>query len=443
MIRRFVFALSLSTALCAPVCASAETIADTVSQALETHPQIREGTAALAAADKNIHEQKSGYFPVVALESEDGRVHNDDFTTRADTTSNGASASWKDSGMVTVTQPLFTGFAVENHVGSAEDRYTAATYNLSSTQEDIALRAARAHLNLMRTRELLDLATEYLSNIEERRKNIDLMVKGGAADAAELLQADEIAAAAKNTRLGYEESYRQAEADYIEVTGTVPVKKLEFGESRWEHMIPTSLDGAIAYASNKNAHILAANSMVAAAGKDRDAEKSSLMPHVDAVVSYNKDNEKYDVGDFTEDAQAVIKIGWNFETGGAQSDRIDKLGEEQNEAFAKRQEALRTVEHDTRQKFTSMQIVDQQFSLLTERETASENILKNFMAQFEGGKQTNLQLINAHSKLFEAKAALVDAHYRQLLSRFELLNVMGELREAFGDVKSPDAQQKG
>lgn len=440
-VRRFVFALSLTTALCAPLCARAETIADTVNQALETHPQIKEGTAALAAAGKNIHEQKSGYFPVLALDDLSGRVHNDDFTTR--TFTEGPSSSWQQQETVTITQPLFTGFSVENHVGSAEDRYTAATYDLSGTEEDVALRAARAHLNLMRTRELLDLANDYLSNIEERHKNIALMVKEGAADAAELLQADEVEAAAKNTKLGYEESYRQAEADYIEVAGTAPASKLEFGDARWNGMIPATLDGAIAYATSKNAHVLAADSMAAAAAEDRDAEKSSLLPHVDAVMSYNKDNEKYNVGDFTEDAQAVIKIGWNFEMGGGQRARIDKLGEQEKEALAKRQEAQRTAEHDTRQKYTSMQIVDQQFSLLTEREEASEKILKNFTAQFEGGKQTNLQLINANSKVFEAKAARIDAHYRQLLSRFELLNVMGRLREAFGDVKSPDANKKG
>ena len=443
MIRRFIFTLSLSTALFSPVCANAETIADTVSQALQSHPQIKEGTAAQAAANKNIHEQRSGYFPVLSVDGEAGRVRNNDMTTRADTASQGASASWKDGGTVTFTQPLFTGFAVENHVDSAEARYTAASYDLTSTEEDIALRAARAHLNLMRTRELLDLANDYQAKIEVRRRNIDAMVKAGAADAAELLQADEVSAAAKNTQLGYQESYRQAEADYIEVTGTAPVAKLDFGETRWNTIIPKTLDDAITYATGKNAHILAANSMVSAAGKDRDAEKSGLFPHVDAQMSYMHENQKYALGDYTTDASAMVKLSWNFETGGGQRARIEKMGEQQNQAFAKRQSVIRTVEHDARQKFTSMEIVDQQFSLLTDREAASEKILQNFVAQFEGGKQTNLQLINANSKVFEAKAARIDAHYRQLLSRFELLNVMGRLREAFGDAKSPDTTKKG
>ena len=92
---------------------------------------------------------------------------------------------------------------------------------------------------------------------------------------------------------------------------------------------------------------------------------------------------------------------------------------------------MRSVEHGVRQKYNSVIIADQQFALLTERESASKKILANFIAQFEGGKQTNLQLIAANSKVFESRAATTDAYYRRILLRFELLNAMGRLRKAF------------
>lgn len=444
MMRRFVFALSVSSAMCAPIFSvQAETLTDTVAQAIASHPQMKEGKASLEAADRNVSEQKSGYWPVIAVDGSGGRIRNNDDTTRGNTADGGGAASWKGQGTITLTQPLFTGFAVENRVESAKERYSAATNDLSGTAEDIALRAARAHLNLMRTRELLALATQYLSDIEGRRKNISLMVKEGAADEAELLQADEIATAARNTKLGYEESFRQAEADYLEVVGAPPAGQLEFGEKSWNSLIPPTLDEAISYASAKNARVLAAGDMVAAAASEADAERSSLMPHVNAELSYTKADQSDLVGGELADAAAMIRMGWSFSTGGAEFARIDRLRAQQKGAMAKRLSLLRTVEHDTRQKYTSMQIVDQQFALLSDREKASESILKNFLAQFEGGKQTNLQLIGAHSKVFEAKAARTDAYYRQLLSRFELLNVMGRLREAFGDVKHSVTNQKG
>lgn len=403
---------------------------------------MKAGAASLSAAGQNVREQKSGYYPVLGIDGTAGRIDNNDDTTRANTASHGNAVSWMGQGTISITQPIFSGFSVVNRVQSAEDRYDAATYDLTGTAEDVALRAARAHLNLMRTRDLLDLASQYLTDIETRQKNIALMVKEGAADAAELLQADEIQAAAKNTRLGYEESFRQAEADYIEVVGEKPAAKLEFGETSWNALIPATLDDAVVYASTKNAHILSAGSTVAALDRETNAEKSSLLPHVDAEMSYTKKDQLDVVGGELASGQILLKMGWNFSIGGGQFARIDKLQQQELEAYAKRQSLMRTVEHDVRQKYTSMEIVDQQLALLIEREQASEKILKNFLAQFEGGKQTNLQLIGAHSKLFEARAARTDAHYRQLLSRFELLNVTGQLRGAFENAK-PAEKQKG
>jgi adhesin transport system outer membrane protein len=447
MLKKFLLTLSVSTALSASVCAQAETISDSVTQAILSHPQMKAGEASLAAADKNIQEQRSGFFPELAVNGGAGRMHLNDDTTRGNTASDGGAASWVGEGSVTLTQPIFSGFSVVDRVHSAKDRAAAATYDLSGTAEDIALRAARAHLNLMRTKELLDLASQFLNNIKGRRKNIALMVKEGAADAAELLQANEIQAAVENTKLGYEESFHQAEADYIEVVGAGPSGKLEFGEESWNALVPATLDEAVTYAVSRNARVLAAGSLVSALSMDADAEKSSLMPHVDAEMSYSHKDQSDVVGGESVNGQAMLRMGWNFSTGGGQIARIGKLQQLRDEACAKKQGVIRTVEHDVRQKFTSMEIVDQQYALLVDREKASKKILENFQAQFEGGKQSNLQLISAHSKVFEAGAARIDAYYRRLLSRFELLNASGKLREAFADVKpaapkADDVKQK-
>ncbi len=431
---RLVFALSLTTALCLPVQSYAETIADTVNQALTTHPQIKEGADMAAAAKRNVAEQRSGYYPVFSVQTESGRIHNNDLTTRADTASGGASASWRQMETVALTQPLFTGFNVENRVSGAKDRYAAAEYDLAGQKEDVALRAARAHLNLMRTKALLGLASHYEAYIEKRRRKIALMVKDGAASEADLLQAEAVAAAAENTQLGYKDAYQQAEADYIEVAGSAPSSQLELGAPVWSKFVPSSVDQALATAVRMNSRILSANKMVSAAMRDKDAEASSLLPQVSAEVSYTKDNKRSALGGFTSDAEGVVKMAWSFSTGGGQTARIDKYDDQEKATMEKSVGVVRTVEHDVRQKFTAMQTVDQQYDLLTRQERENRTIFKNFLAQFQGGRQSNLQLINARSNLFQAQAAQVDASYRRLLARFQLLNAIGNLHEAFENV---------
>jgi len=425
-----------------PALSQAAALPDSVAQALSSHPQMKAGEASRAQADKHVWEQRAGFLPMLGANGDFGRMRLNDKTTRGNTSGSGAS-SWTGSGTVTLTQSLFDGFGTLSRFRGAEDRYSAATYDLNGTAEDVALRAARAHLNLMRTREMLGLATRFLSDIESRRKNIAAMVKGGAADEAELLQANEMQTAMKNAKLGYEESFHQAEADYIEVAGAMPDTALEFGEARWNAFVPATLEDAISRSVRDNPHILAASKMSASLARETASEKAALMPRVDAVMSYMQHDQRDVVGGETKDGRAMLKLGWNFSTGGGQFARIEKSRQLQIESSAKKQAMMRTVERDVRQKYASMLIADEQFALLTDRVGASKKILANFTAQFEGGKQTNLQLIAAHSKVFEAETSLTDTRYRQLLTRFELLSVIGILRESFGVAARVGISQKG
>lgn len=243
-------------------------------------------------------------------------------------------------------------------------------------------------------------------------------------------------------KLGYEESYRAAMADYAEAVGADPVEQLELGEASWNALLPATIEDGVAYAVSKNARALSAAKTAEALASDTSAEKSGLGPRLDAEVSYDQKDQRDEVGGESKSAKAMLRLGWNFSTGGGQFARIGKLRQEQEEAMARRQSIIRGIERDVRQKFASMQIVDQQFSLMVEREKSSEKVLENYLAQFEGGKQSNLQLIAAHAKFFESKVARTDAYYRRLLARFELLSTEGRLREALARSK-PQTAEKG
>lgn len=443
MIKKFGYMLAISTALalvCNAATADAASISDSVSRALGGHPAMKSRKATEDMARDALREQKSGWFPVLGASGRVGHTTDDNDTTRA--FSSDPESSWLGEGTVTLTQPLFTGFGTTNRVAAARDRVQAAQEDTGTTSGDIALKAARAHLNLMRTRELLNLANDYLKRIEERKKSIALMLDEGAASESELLQADEILMAVRTTRLGYEEAYRQAEADYIEAVGAGPDERLEFGQPVWDRNIPATIDEAVRRATAESPRVKSADKVIAALSHDAEAERSSLYPQVNAELSYFDRDQKEDLGGEASSAQAMIKMQWSFATGGGQLARVDRALSERREAQARRAGAVREAEHDVRQKFTSMQIIDRQFQIMRDRETAADKIVNNYMAQFEGGKQSNLQLINANSRLFDAKASRTDAHYRRLLARFELLNAMGVLHQSFGAAAPVKTGQK-
>jgi len=264
------------------------------------------------------------------------------------------------------------------------------------------------------------------------------MVKEGASTDSEQLQAQEVLVSAKNTRLGYEEAWHQAEADYREVVGDVPLGKLEFGASTaWDNAVPKTVDDAVHAGVAASPKVLAAAKLVSATGNEADATRGDLSPHVDAQMNYTQKSQPDTFSGESKDMAGMIRMSWSFSTGGAEVARMYRSLDDRQEAQARRQMAVRGVEHDIRQKFTSMQIVDQQFDLLTERAEDVQKTLDSFLSQFEAGKQTNLQIITAQSRLFDAQAARTDASYRRLLSRFELLNAMGRLAAVFGAPPAP------
>lgn len=434
-------------ALCIIAClmssgAMAATLSDSVSQALDTHPAIAAKKATVDAAKSNVREQKSAFFPQVGVNGRFGRVREDDDTTRVFTGS--YASSWLGEESATVTQPLFTGFSNVNRLHAAKDRETSAQFDLTGSTNDIALRAARAHLNLMRTHDLLDIARKYMDAIQGRKDSISLMVQEGAGDHAELLQAEEILMAAKTTRLGYEEAFRQAEADYIAAVGTSPGRVLEFGPPSWNRLVPQTIEQAVSEGTAANPQVKAADALVEALSKEAAADKGTIVPRLDAEISGLNRDQHEELGGEVRNMQGMLKLSWNFATGGGQFARVDRDLSMRREAAAKRDDARRNAEHDVRQKYTSMTIIDQQYDLLRAREKAGEQILSNLTSQFEGGRQTNLQLINANARLFEARASRTDTYYRRLLARFELLSAMGSLRDAFvPDVKPVKSAKAG
>jgi outer membrane protein TolC len=180
-----------------------------------------------------------------------------------------------------------------------------------------------------------------------------------------------------------------------------------------------------------NPRLQAQEKVLAALGEEADAGKGGLAPKVDAEMSYLKKHQSDDMGGELKSAQALLKMSWNMSLGGAEIARIHKASAQESEAKAKRVEILRDIEHAVRQKFISIKIVDEQYGIYTQRREMNQKIVDNYKLQFEGGKQTNLQIIGALAHLFESQSSQTDAYYRCLLSRFELLNAMGSLRQVF------------
>src|SRR3972149_954923 len=132
-----------------------ETIQDAIDYALKTHPEIKSTAYNRLARDQEVIQAKSGYYPRIDASSEVG----------VDTQSHPFyDTGWPRSTVLSLRQNVFQFYATKYEVDRQKARVKSAAYQLQGTSENIALRASRVFLNMLRYTEQHELAKENLTN---------------------------------------------------------------------------------------------------------------------------------------------------------------------------------------------------------------------------------------------------------------------------------------
>lgn len=418
-----------SVSLLAAKTACAETVQETVDQALTAHPSIEAALAQKVIAKEEFTETRSGLFPQVSTNASAGRVFGDNSTSRGLTVDRGSAYSWFGEASAALTQPLFDGLETFNRIDAAEARSQSADYSVVDVKQNLAISAVLAHLGVMQAKEILEKTKSYYSVIEDYLDRIELMVDEGVADETEVAQAKNISLMLKSTFTDYEGQLETAYASYREITGSMPKSAL-VKPPTIDSMIEEDLREAIRVSKENHPLVLSGLKDLEAAGYDVKAEQAAYYPEIDGELSYLKRDQKEEIGGEVEDARALIKLSWDFETGGAQNARTKQRRAEYSEILSKNSETMRVIEGDIRRAYAEYETAKKQMELVRKREVVTEDLFEAYKTQFEGARVRLLQLMQAENQLFNAQLERIAAQYRYLSAQYTILASTGQLISA-------------
>ena len=412
---------------------SAETLKQSVEQALAAHPGVEAALAGKVIAKEDYLEARSGLFPDISANTSGGRIYGDNSTSRGLTVSRGAAYSGLWEGSASLTQPLFDGMETFNRIDAAQARNLSADYNVADIRENLALRSAQAHIAVMQAQATRDKTASYYAVIKNYLDRIQLMVDEGVADETELAQARNISLMLKSTLTDYEGQLKAAYAGYKEVVGSLPKSDL-VRPANAAGLIGQNVEKALGVAKVNHPLVKSGEKDLEAAGYDVKAEKGVLYPDIDGELSYLKRDQKEEIGGEVEDARALLKMSWDFETGGAQMARTRKSRAQYSEILAQNRETVRTIEGDVRRAYAEFETAKKQMDLVRNRETVTKELFEAYEAQFEGARVRLLQLMQAENQLFNAQLESITAEYRYLLAQYSILAAMGQLQESLNKI---------
>lgn len=415
------FCAALGLALAAH--AEAATLSEVYREALAADAPYASARAAYRAALEKLPQGRAGLLPTVNLGA---NLRWNDVNSSLP----GGDSQFSSNGLaLSAAQPVFR---QQNRLqyDEAKNQVRIAELQLKAAEQDLILRTARAYFDVLQSRDNIAFIQAQKAAIAEQlaaaRRNFEV----GTATITDTHEAQ--------ARFDLASAQEIAEQNTLEIRLRVlekiigkPADTLAPLDARAPLGVPEphSIDDWAGRAANGN--LQAAIQRIAREIADQEVARNRAghYPTLDAVASYNVNNNQ-NLGALKVDTRtAVLGLEFNLPIyqGGLTSARVREAVANQDKSRADVDNALREANLAARSAFLNATSGEAQVRALEQALRSSQTQLASTRLGVEVGVRTSLDLLNAEQQVLSAQRDLAAARYRLILATLELKAAAGTL----------------
>jgi outer membrane protein len=332
---------------------------------------------------------------------------------------------------LSVEQPLFTGFRLQNRVRSAGHEAAAAALMAEQEAADVAFEIRRAYWSLtsaVAVRETLDGA---LVQVEEHVRNVTTRVEAGAALAGELLTAQTRRSEVMLERVEAENAVRLAQLELSRLIGLPLGTQVRPVEDRESETKPFELEALTARAVEARPELSALSEQLRSLRAQLDISRGSRLPEVAFTgrYVYSRPNPYA----FTEQDQfrgtweAGIALQWGIWEGGQRQAQVRQLRARVQAAEARLAQAREQVAVEVARHYLESVRAAEAIEVAELNVRGAEETFRVVQQQFEEGVALSSQVLDAELALRAARSRHARALADQAIAGAALLQVEGEV----------------
>ncbi len=426
--RAYKLVVGIAAYLCCMSPCMAEKLEEVVKQVVATNPSILVQTARKYEQDNQLRSTIGGYLPKIDFSASYGRDHNVNYFTQITNQPKGEATLTKRELGFNIKQMLFDGFAVRAKVEADSARLQSSSFNVSGKLEEVILKTTAAYIDTIMVRSIFMHAKENLDRHQELMNKLD----SGATNSAQNGDLELIKSRlslAQTRLLDLQRDIRDSQADYIRVVGTKPgtMYRPEAPDSK----LPNSEEAAVAVAISNNPEVQIASAEIRAARADKRASKANYFPRFDLEINGTNNNNVDGIKQHTNSLSAMLQMKYNLFRGGEDVALERKSAWAIEEKKQQLKDCTSLIEQNTRHVWSALVSFKSQLVYLKDRIDSIQKTRDAYYDDFINAERSITELLDAENELYTAKADYVTAQYKELLSRFMLLQSMGKLREHF------------
>lgn len=401
---------SLLLILAAPVAAQAQTIEESIQVALKAYPTISGAELRRTAQEAGIGQARAARMPTVGWETS-ATVRGDNDREMADIHG------------VMARMPLYTGGAIKAGIREQEALHEQATHTLATVRDDVALNAATAYVGWYQASISVKLAEKNIEGVGKIVDDVKTVADADPGRRADYDQAVVRLAKARQEADRQRAILGQAEATYQRYFGVKPPAQAGLDEAmgledaRLERAMPQTLAEALGRA-RQHPRIAEAQAASSAAFQSVAKAKSELKPQVGLAVG-SGDGGNVQLTFTWKGFDMAARRGVSVASANAQAGEYEVA------------DARLRVEEDVRKAWAEMEGASQRQEPAITQVTTGARVLEAYRDQFQIGRRTLLDLLNASDEVYSNQLSALQADMELRVARYRVVSAMGGLADRY------------
>ncbi len=421
---------AVTLALLAPAPAMAESLKAAVRAAVTNNPAGQAADADVRATLFEMLELKGEYQPEVSLFGEVGGQIVDNPATLSSADNN----RFRETGQIGigVEYTLFDGHRRENLVYRNATRLDASILRQMDASETLALNAVEAYVDVIRLRGLSHLAASNIARHEEIGAQVRDLVNGGRLPRSDGFLVEDRIAAARDAKIGIDQSLANAHARYIRVIGHPPKGKMKVPGVG---SLPKNLRNLQGIAVRNSFRVQIADKLASEAKFDARIKNADRKPRVtlNAGVTHgvNRDGNSSN----RSDAFVGFKMNWTLYNGRRPA-RDAGAKERIRQAELERRVAADEVRELAARTWNGHVKYVERSKLLDKQLRANNLIVRQYRDELTAAKRSLIDLLEAERTVFNVRFQKASSDAALTFSRYRLLAAQSRLAAHFGLAQS-------
>lgn len=430
--------------------ALATTLEEAVQQAVLRNPDVGATAGDKRAADDQIWQARSGYFPQADLRGTIGPEWANTPSTRSGPSGDPDHAYFegRNDQSFTLRQMLFDGFTVLNDVDRRKQLSDSAAAQVMQTSEQTGLDAIETYLDVRRFNDIVQINRENVRTQESYVQALQRRMDLGAGDVSDLRRAESRLAAARNGLSQSEGQLKDAQSRYQRIVGDAPANLRPPAPP--DSAVPPDEDAAVHLAIRTNPRVRRALSDVEAARANLRSLRGRFYPQLDVEVNGQTGNNLRGIRGRDSSANALLVLRYPLSTGGQDLSRVNEAVERLSAANERLAAARQDAERDMRLAMSALKTARERLVAANDQVASDARGRDAFRRLFDVGRTRILDLLDSERDYYASlsqratqEATAVFGVYRVLQSGGVLLRTL-KVRprdEAFGDDETPWAAE--